>query len=68
LQNEEKSIKKCKKKSSKEKDSSKSQNDEKKKKKKSNRKICEDEREHDELEEFLNGPGMMPVDTAYEAI
>jgi hypothetical protein len=66
LQDEEK--KKYKKKSSKEKDSSKSQNDEKKKKKKISRKICEGEKEHDELEEFLNGPGMTPVDTAYEAI
>ncbi|XP_021937197.1 rab-like protein 6 isoform X2 [Zootermopsis nevadensis] len=66
--NEEKSMKKYKKKSSKEKDSSKSQNDEKKKKKKPSRKICEDEQEHDELEEFLNGPGLTPVDTAYEAI
>jgi hypothetical protein len=61
-------TKKHKKKSSKEKDSSKSQNEEKKKKKKLSRKICEDEREHDELEEFLNGPGISPVDAAYEAI
>ena len=68
LQNEDKSTKKYKKKNSKEKDSSKSKNDEKKKNKKSSRKICEDEREHDELEEFLNGPGMAPVERAYETI
>lgn len=66
--NEDKSTKKYKKKNSKEKDSSKSKNDEKKKKKKSSRKICEDEQEHDELEEFLNGPGMAPVERAYETI
>ncbi|PNF39409.1 hypothetical protein B7P43_G13010 [Cryptotermes secundus] len=66
--NEEKSTKKYKKKCSKEKDYSKSQNDEKKKKKKSSHKVREDEQEHDELEEFLNGPGMAPVDTAYETI
>lgn len=68
LQTEDKSIKRHKKKNSKEKDSSKSKNDEKRKKKKSSRKICEGEQEHDELEEFLNGPGMAAVDTAYETI
>ncbi|PSN33089.1 hypothetical protein C0J52_21437 [Blattella germanica] len=68
--NEERSTKKNKKKSSKDKDLNKSltEEKEKKKKKKSSRKICEEERERDELEEFLNGPGMAPVDTAYEAI
>ncbi|XP_069696398.1 rab-like protein 6 [Periplaneta americana] len=66
---EEKSSKKHKKKSSKEKESNKSQIEEKekKKKRKASRKICEDERERDELEEFLNGPGLGPLDTAYEA-
>jgi hypothetical protein len=68
LQNEDKSTKKYKKKNGKEKDSSKSKSDEKKKKKKSSRKICEDERERDELEEFLNGPGTAPVERAYETI
>lgn len=61
-------LKKHKKKSSKDKDASKGHGEEKKKKKKSSRKLRDDERSRDELEEFLNGPGTVPEETAYEAI
>ncbi|XP_066994196.1 rab-like protein 6 [Anabrus simplex] len=63
--NEEKSGKKHKKKS---KEASSSNEEKKKKKKRSSRRSREEERSRDELEEFLNGPGTAPVDTAYEAI
>nr|CAD7459588.1 unnamed protein product [Timema tahoe] len=67
---EEKSSKKHKKKSSKDNLKSAPADDKKKKKKKSisGHKTRSDERERDELEEFLNGPGLTPPDAAYEAI
>lgn len=37
------------------------------KRKKRNSKTHEEVREKDELEEFLNGPSLTPVDTSYEA-
>nr|CAD7414400.1 unnamed protein product [Timema poppensis] len=68
---EEKSSKKHKKKISKDSlKSSPADVDKKKKKKKSlgGHKSRSDERERDELEEFLSGPGLTPLDAAYEAI
>lgn len=61
---DEKNVKKHKKKLNKDKE----QNEDKKKKKKSSRKPNLLDNNRDELEEFLNGTGVIPVDAAYEAI
>ncbi|XP_049847525.1 rab-like protein 6 [Schistocerca gregaria] len=64
VKSDEKNVKKHKKKLNKDKE----QNEDKKKKKKSSRKPHLLENNRDELEEFLNGTGVIPVDAAYEAI